>query len=199
MSEGTTKSERSSSPRNEGPYCWQAKAALRKISEDPLYEKSSNVLLLYLGLCWHASDVQSNTFQISRKSIRKKIGLCERTIDAAIPELERLELVRVGRNRKAGSKEWDVHVYTLLTVANGLPEGSEPDAIGYRKRERSSNARKRTTRNLPKGDSLYNDEEIEIAPDVALASPLEVASGADGANQNSETDALANPDWGGVA
>ncbi len=72
-------------PSQEKPYCWQSKAALRKIEGNPLSRNKAHTLLAYLAFTWIASDKQETTFQATKQFLCDKAGgIGRRTIEYAL-------------------------------------------------------------------------------------------------------------------
>jgi hypothetical protein len=109
---------------DEKPFMWASKTMLKRIVESSYIDPKelSTSLLVYFGLCWLASDNESNTFEASQGLIAKKCGLHKNTIKNHVPKLEKTGAVVVTRRRVHGSKEWDVHTYRL-TSSRRTPKG----------------------------------------------------------------------------
>jgi hypothetical protein len=121
----------SNQPRasGDGPFCWQSKAALRRIV-DACEERTDLALIVsvYLVLTWIASDEQRERFTVAKSKIAQKAGVSYRKAAEAITHLEGLGLVTSEENLVAGSKERGPNTYTLRTVC--LTSGTECLRLG---------------------------------------------------------------------
>ncbi len=61
--------------RAEASFVWLTKAALRRIDEAPTIRSPAAAKLVYLALCWLASDAESNTFTAAIANIATKASL----------------------------------------------------------------------------------------------------------------------------
>jgi len=76
-------------------FCWQPKAALRRIREALDAENAvASGLLVYLALTEIASDKQSPTFQTTHGYIAGRIGLSQRTVQQRIHDLKEIGVLK---------------------------------------------------------------------------------------------------------
>ncbi len=122
---------RSERPREEGPYAWFAKAAVRRIAAGDGLSTVPTRLAVYVALCTLASDHSSATFQASMASIASRAGLTPRATRDAVAELENIGLVAVVRADKHDKLKLPSH-YTILSV-KPPPKGTEYVSDGVRK------------------------------------------------------------------
>lgn len=81
---------------NDEPFCWQSKAALRKIREAFDSEKAVNSAIgVYVALTEIASDMQTPVFQTTHAYIGQKSGLSSRTVESRLPGLVEIGLVKI--------------------------------------------------------------------------------------------------------
>lgn len=83
-------------PRQEAPFCWQAKAALRRIRA--AFDRSgtvSSALLTYGALTEFSSDFVSETFSVTHADIVAKCGLSLRTVQQRLVELQEIGLIEI--------------------------------------------------------------------------------------------------------
>ncbi|MGA7724638.1 MAG: hypothetical protein WCA95_05115 [Opitutaceae bacterium] len=102
------------SPKN-GPYCWQSKAARRKIREafDATHDVAS-ALSVYDALSEIASNKQSETFTISQAAIGECAGVSVRTAAPILEVLVEIGLIGIVKPIVRGN-----HTYTLFAFGNG--------------------------------------------------------------------------------
>jgi hypothetical protein len=107
---------------SDGPFCWQRKAALRKIRESFDAEKAvASAIGAYVALSEIASDEQSETFVTTHAYIALKSGLSPRTIASRLSELAEIGLVEISTPvMKAPS------TYRLLPVTQPLQNDKQP-------------------------------------------------------------------------
>ncbi len=126
---------RAASPRGEGPWAWQAKTALRRISDGEGFSSVTSRLAAYVAVCWAASDSPQPTgiVTVSVASIARRAGLSPRSARAALRELEAAGLI-VTEHRRAGS----VHLPSRITICStrnppcGAPGGTATIAAPVR-------------------------------------------------------------------
>lgn len=103
----------------DGPFCWQGKAARRKIREAAADMKNGSAVMgIYDALCEIASDEQSEFFRCSHPHIAAKAMLSVATVKRALPILEELSLANVISNERPGSKLKATNTYALLPIAH---------------------------------------------------------------------------------
>ena len=112
----------------DGPFCWQSKAALRRIRDSFGDDESAacRTRSVYLALCEIASDKGAAQFIVPKGLLAFRAGLSPRTVQRAFPALERAGVLTVERNAtglKASSR------YTLLAVP--APTGHNVSTIGH--------------------------------------------------------------------
>lgn len=99
---------------NDGPFCWQSKAALRRIRE--AFDATNDVdsaLATYLALTETASNNQSETFTAAQASLSKASGVGVRTVGKHLKKLALLGLIETRPQPLAPS------IYTLLAFGTG--------------------------------------------------------------------------------
>ena len=78
------------------PFCWQHKAALRLIRDSFDAEKTvASAIGVYVALTEIASDAISESFTTTHGWIAQKSGLSPRTVEARLPGLVQVCLVRI--------------------------------------------------------------------------------------------------------
>jgi hypothetical protein len=100
---------------SDGPWCWVSKSALRKIREafdDSTY--LDQALAVYLALCELASDHQSESFQVRKRTIQERSGVSLRRVGEILPRLKQVGVLGWIQNQIAGSKELSPNTYTML-------------------------------------------------------------------------------------
>jgi len=112
----------------DGPFCWQSKAALRRIldSFDDDEGRACRTRSVYLALCEIASDEGAAQFIVSKGLLAFRAGLSARTVQRVFPDLERAGVLTIERNAtglKASSR------YTLLAVP--ATKGHNVSTIGH--------------------------------------------------------------------
>jgi hypothetical protein len=108
--------------KRDKPYCWQSKAALRKIRDAFDDEKTvASAIAVYCALTEIASDKASEKFQTTHGWLGQKSGLSPRTVQNRLVILESIELLKVTTPLlKAPS------TYQLLSVPQPLPNDTQP-------------------------------------------------------------------------
>ncbi len=99
----------------DGPFCWQSKAALRRIRDSFGDDESAlcRTRSVYLALCEIASDKGAAQFIVPKGLLAFRAGLAPRTVQRVFPDLEKAGVLTIERNAtglKASSR------YTLLAV-----------------------------------------------------------------------------------
>jgi len=112
----------------DGPFCWQSKAALKRIldSFDDDEGRACRTRSVYLALCEIASDEGAAQFIVSKGLLAFRAGLSARTVQRVFPDLEKAGVLTIERNAtglKASSR------YTLLAVP--APKGHNVSTIGH--------------------------------------------------------------------
>jgi hypothetical protein len=182
------------SRKPERPYLWANKRALKAIAENPTNKNVANTLLVYFGLCWLASDEETETFQAVKQYLANRLGVSKRTVAGALLDLEKLGVVVTHRKRLEGSKENDVNTYTLCSYCttghakNGRPRVHKGDA-----RKEANNLHGNRSRTL-KGPT---DEEINRSAPACASAALPHGSGTpQGAPEGpSAKDSVVGGDW----
>lgn len=105
------------SPREEAPFAWVSRAALRKIREE--HGGSAPILAVYLALAELASEGNSPTFKAKVSVIAFRAGVSYSTAFRTLPQIEALGLVKVEKEAKAGpvGKERMPSVFTLISTS----------------------------------------------------------------------------------
>lgn len=116
----------------DGPWAWFNKGAVNRIREvmgENNAPSVSSVLVTYFALVELASDLQADRFEARRGLIASKAGIKERTLDAAIVALEKINLIAVERRRIDVTTNLP-SLYTLLAPpsANVAPPPSAINA-----------------------------------------------------------------------
>lgn len=131
--EDTTPTASKSSRRHatkEGPFTWQAKAALRRIREtfDSL-TFLDQAIAVYVTLTEFASDAQAETFTRRRREIAERSGVSLRRVQDILKLLKSAELVDWHQNQGAsGKQELSPSTYTLCSVCT-TPVQTEHDLV----------------------------------------------------------------------
>ena len=122
----------------EPPYCWQSKAALRRIREYMLgrdqWQKVSSRLCLYHALCEMASNRGSKSFRASQKALADLCGLSERTQREILRDLQRAGVITASDPENGGQGQ---KTYTLLSF--NAEAGSERTEATSERSEMSVN------------------------------------------------------------
>jgi hypothetical protein len=106
----------------DGPFCWQSKAALRKVRDNVADMKiGSSILKVYSALTEIASDEQSEIFETTQPHIATKALLSTATVKRALPILEELSALKITPNARPGSKLKAPNTYALLPIAHCDP------------------------------------------------------------------------------
>jgi len=97
-----------------GPFCWQAKAEMRRIADacDGRTDRAL-VIAIYVALTWLASDSQSESFTESKARIAERAGTSYRKAADVLAFLGRIGVVTITENILEGSKEHGPNTYTL--------------------------------------------------------------------------------------
>jgi hypothetical protein len=110
--EGKTPRPQSTKP----PFCWASKLALLRIASDPQIRGKQFCLLVYQALYWTASDARASTFTTSLPALVTKCGVSVRSIQYALHELRRLNLVVIVHKMEGGKNL--PSTFTLLDVSS---------------------------------------------------------------------------------
>src|SRR6266403_553980 len=109
--------QRSRTP--EPPYCWQSKAALRRIREymedRDQWSLVSSRLCVYQALCEIASNHGNNSFIASQKALTNLCGISERWVRSALRDLESAGLITACHPKHGGRGQ---KTYILLSCAS---------------------------------------------------------------------------------
>ena len=101
-------------------WCWQEKAALRKITE--VFSESGSAASarsVYVALTEIASDNQAEHFQEKVALIAHKAGVSVRTAGGLLQSLEQIGLVKITRQKLSGTKLDAPSIYRVLSLGNG--------------------------------------------------------------------------------
>jgi DNA-binding Lrp family transcriptional regulator len=116
--------QRSRTP--EPPYCWQSKAALRRIREymedRDQWSLVSSRLCVYQALCEMASNHGSDSFIASQKALTNLCGISERWVRSALRDLESAGLITACHPKHGGRGQ---KTYLLLSCAERSELSSE--------------------------------------------------------------------------
>jgi hypothetical protein len=102
---------------NDGPWCWQNKAALRLIRQ--AFDNHSflaDALAVYLTFTEIASDEQSQTFTKRRRAIAERSGISLRQFDRILTIFVSVGLIHRQQNFIPDTKELAENTYTLCPV-----------------------------------------------------------------------------------
>lgn len=103
------------------PFCWQHKAALRKIRESFDAEKVvASALAVYLALTEIASDEKSETFTTTHAWISQKSGVSPRTVQDRLNGLAEIGIVSISTPALKSPS-----TYRLLSVPQPLPNAPQ--------------------------------------------------------------------------
>jgi len=155
----------------DGPFCWQSKAALRRIREAFDSEHAvQSALAVYLALSEVASNFEAETFTVTHGSLAQLCGGSPRTVCQRLRGLEQIGLVAISTPRlKAPS------TFTLLRadsqpsrdVSQSLQNDSQPlPNVPQRQKNpplraiEESSEESQKKRKQPSRGSLPSDREI---------------------------------------
>jgi hypothetical protein len=103
----------------EPPYCWQSKAALRRIREyledRDQWSLVCSRLCVYQALCEMASNCGSESFAASQKALTGLCGISERSLRSALGDLQSADLITACHPKHGGRGQ---KTYTLLSYAS---------------------------------------------------------------------------------
>lgn len=105
----------------DGPFCWQNKAARRKIRE--AFDRNNTVttaLAVYDALTEIASDEQAETFTTTQAWISQRSGVSPRTVGDRLRELAEIGLLAITTPKLRAPSE-----FTLLTVPQPVPNDKQ--------------------------------------------------------------------------
>lgn len=96
-----------------------SKVAWRRISQDSLTENTAVTLVVYVALCWEASQIEAETLdsygvQLTKGFLASGAGVSKRSVETAIRNLERVGAIKVVREPIPGTKGWAVNRYFLV-------------------------------------------------------------------------------------
>lgn len=151
----------------DGPFCWQPKAALRKIRESFDAEKTvASAIGTYGALTEIASDMQTEIFTTTHGWIAQKSGLSPRTVQARLAGLVEIGLVEISTPiLKAPS------TYKLLSVPQPLPNDKQPLPSV---RQRTKKASLPSLEESPEKSIEKRKEEGRVLQRASLASEKEI-------------------------
>jgi hypothetical protein len=166
------------------PFCWQHKAALRKIREAFDAEKSvASALGVYHALTEIASDKESESFETTHGWIAHKSGLSPRTVQDRLAGLSQIGLVEISTPALKSPS-----TYRLLSVPQPLPNArqrakneslptlEQGENKELNKGKESPLARKREPWQLLKDETALRkriaDEREKVKPDKDLIESL---------------------------
>lgn len=199
------------SPREAGPYCWQSKAALRRLLDDQECAFHGSRLAIYCALTFLSSNGGgSPTFVASRAAIVRASGQGLRTVRRALVDLQDRGLIHVRRQFKpgAGKPEELASEITLLSVEqigqnrkrvgpNGqdgegpnCTEGDGPNSPkGYGHRRASTVAHIRRKGSVPSEHTSLKEERRSAPPSARSRPPLrgDAARGGRGGGRSTTT------------
>jgi hypothetical protein len=149
-----------STPSQEAPFAWQAKAALRRIVRSERVSHRGHALAVYVLLSLLISDKEANSVSCTKGFLSSQAGLGARTVAQALLDLEALGLVEIKRTKLPGTAANAVNTYTLTSCTNCTTscKGRSP-----------SRARNKNNPSRPEG-SLKGEERNLNPPAAAAAS-----------------------------
>lgn len=107
---------------SESPFCWQSKAALRKIRESFDGENAvASAIGTYAALTEIASDEQSETFETTHLYISSKSGWSASTVKKRVQELREIGIIDIYTPKLRGPC-----TYWLLPVGQPSSNDSQP-------------------------------------------------------------------------
>ena len=147
-----------STPSQEAPFAWQAKAALRTIIRSERVTHRGHALAVYVLLSLLHSDKETGAVTCTKGFLASQAGLGSRSVAQALLDLENLGLVEIRRARLPGSAANVVNTYVLTSCTRCTTscKGRSP-----------SRARNKNNPSRPEGS--LKGEEIRNTPQGAAA------------------------------
>jgi hypothetical protein len=141
---------------------------------------ATRAALAYLGLCRAADAAGAFAFRRPISYLARLAFLQRRSLERALPDLERLGLLRVERRRISGTKANDLSLYTLTSYSRHLASRSRNLATG-RGLQPVADIPDYTRLNQTRGKSLSVAEQITCRGELTRArEQLSQTRGADG-------------------
>lgn len=175
----------------DGPWCWQSKAALRRILHvcDGRPE-ASLMLSVYLALTWLASDNQAAEFSVPIREIAARAGCSYRSASKVLAILREAQLVEIIPQRIPGSKLQAPSDYRLL-----LPPGTECPAHGTDRNpaalprlvEESKESKKESIKEAPWGGIAVSAPGADRESESATSTVIRALASLGGANPDEVT------------
>jgi hypothetical protein len=149
-----------STPSQEAPFAWQAKAALRRIVRSERVTHRGHALAVYVLLSLLQSDKETGSVTCTKGFLASQAGLGTRSVAQALLDLEALGLIEIKRTKLPGTAANAVNTYTLTSCTNCTTscKGRSP-----------SRARNKNNPSRPEG-SLKGEERNLNPPAAAAAS-----------------------------
>jgi hypothetical protein len=149
-----------STPSQEAPFAWQAKAALRRIVRSERVIHRGHALAVYVLLSLLQSDKETGSVTCTKGFLASQAGLGTRSVAQALLDLEALGLIEIKRTKLPGTAANAVNTYTLTSCTNCTTscKGRSP-----------SRARNKNNPSRPEG-SLKGEERNLNPPAAAAAS-----------------------------
>ena len=149
-----------STPSQEAPFAWQAKAALRAIIRSERVIHRGHALAVYVLLSLLQSDKETGSVTCTKGFLASQAGLGTRSVAQALLDLEALGLVEIKRTKLPGTAANAVNTYTLTSCTNCTTscKGRSP-----------SRARNKNNPSRPEG-SLKGEERRNTPQGAAAAS-----------------------------
>ncbi|HEY3853364.1 MAG TPA: hypothetical protein VGO67_03105 [Verrucomicrobiae bacterium] len=150
------------------PWCWQAKADLRAIVENPKSNNPSRDLAVYVAFTVESSNQNRDTFTAAKSVIGKHAGgLSKRAVEYGIDELEKLGLLHVSR----GMEDVNKNFTNVYTVTHPMQSGNASIA-GPRIRGSESNAsNQKSLEERPSDVTSNSKKKVKVAPVNAVTAP----------------------------
>ncbi|HNQ90871.1 MAG TPA: hypothetical protein PKM73_19830 [Verrucomicrobiota bacterium] len=104
-----------STPSQEAPFAWQAKAALRAITRGERVTNRCHALAIYVVLSLLLSDRESGEVTCTKGYLASLAGVGPRAVAQALLDLEALGLVQVQREKVPGTRANAVNTYRLTS------------------------------------------------------------------------------------
>jgi len=107
-----------SSPSQEAPFAWQAKAALRAIIRGERVTHRGHALAIYVLLSLLISDKEANSVSCTKGFLASQAGIGTRTVAQALLDLESLGLIEIRRTKLTGTAANAVNTYSLTSCTH---------------------------------------------------------------------------------
>jgi hypothetical protein len=104
-----------STPSQEAPFAWQAKAALRRIVRSERVTHRGHALAVYVLLSLLQSDKETGSVTCTKGFLASQAGLGTRSVAQALLDLEALGLIEIKRTKLPGTAANAVNTYTLTS------------------------------------------------------------------------------------